>query len=465
MPVRPPQSASECGPLSATKPDGGVGTSRLPDPPHRRLLADAAWSSAFIPVQVGLGVLQLSLLSRLLGPNGVGTIGLCVAACATYAGVFRANSSDTLLTFATRALSVADGCTARRVVRFAYSLDFLSSFVAFALLGATAILLPSALGVSSDALGPFVLYATSIVTSSVENSSLAVLRLGGRFHWVFLQRVCHSVLKTTVVAALYSCDTRLEGTMFALTATIAVDNLSLFLLARFTLRRLDFDGRSQRPPPPLPRRLWHFSALTHGRGMVKSLTRNIDTLLLGHYATPAAVGLFRAAKQLTEVLTIPAQALVSAIYPAYSRLWHTNAIPRLRRVVSSLSLVLFVIGIGAASLVALTADSLIGSVLGDQFLAARDSVMILLICAVVQLVMSAVYPLPSAAGHAGPPFRATVAALALQAVVLVLALPKNGAMAAAWSNVAFVCTWAILVIAFVLRLLRKTPATSNAAVS
>ncbi|HYJ79507.1 MAG TPA: lipopolysaccharide biosynthesis protein [Longimicrobiaceae bacterium] len=421
-----------------------------------RVLRNAGWSSASVLISIGSGIVQMAVLARLLGPPGLGTLGLLVAATAVFGSVLRVNSAEAVITFVSRDLA-RDRGAAGRTAGFFYKVDFASSFVALGGLLAFAALSGERLGISRENAYLFAAYGLTLLPLSTYWVSHALLRVADRFRWTVYQSTLHAVVEAGGCLALFAMQARLEQVVWFLVAVAAFDGALAFGLAGAALRRAGIPLRLAVRGGP-PEGALRFILLGHGRGIVKTLSRSLDVLCVGTWAGPHQVGLYRAAKQVTDQVQVPGQALVSSLYPEYSRLWFGGRRRELRRLVARSCGVLLAVGVVAVGIVWWQGDTVIRLLLGEPFLAARPALLILIGSAVALLVLSPVYALPAAIGRPGISLFAAAVAMAAQLLALWRLVPVYGVLGAAWASVVFVGVWGLVLLVPVLPLLAAPPA-------
>jgi O-antigen/teichoic acid export membrane protein len=408
------------------------------------------------------GVVQMALLARGLGPAGVGMLGLFVAATAVFGGVFRSNSAEAAITFVSRALA-SDPRRVEGTVALCYAADLLTSAGAFCALLAFA---PFAgvVGVSGGSRALLCAYGLTLLALSTYWVSHALLRVTDRFGWTFVQTACSVVLKTVGIAGVLYAGGGLRAVVALLVACAFVDGVSMYLLARAALLRRGVVrgalGPAWRDPPE---GFWRFVFLGQGRGVVKTLSRYLDMLVIGALMPATQVGLYRAARQMTDQLQLPAQALVSSLYPEYSRLWFAGERARLRRLVARSSAGLAALGVCLVAAVWLAGAPVVRLLLGDAFLPAQGALVVLVLATALNIVMTPIYSVPTAAGRGGPPLLASVVAAVAQFTLMFFLIPAWGIVGAAWSNVAFIAVWTLVLLPMVVSLLgRSAPRTPPA---
>lgn len=433
---------------------GRLPISRLKNTLTGRVLVNAGWASAATPITLGLGIIHTGMMARMLGPQGIGIIALLTAICGLFGGLLTTTSAQTAIVYVSKALTVQDKAQAGHIIRYCYRLDFLTAFVTFIFVALSALYLPRILNLPPDREWLLVLFGLTLVFQSTYWVSHALLRVAGIFSWTFFQSIGLSILKTALVTLLFVKGAGLTEVVLLLVGLSLLNGLSMYVMAHIALRRKQIhETKLSLPWWRVPREVWRFEALGFGGTTIKGIYNYLDVLLIGYLSIPASVGLFRAARQLTDLLNLPTQALVSSMVPEYSRLWFGGDIPRLRRLVWRftllLSVIVAVIGLGMA----LLNNQIIHLVFGDAFLAASEPLLILVLAALLGMAMTPLNSLQVATGRAGPSTVAGVATIVVQALVMLVLVPRLGLSGAAWARViGILASLAIMVPTGIMRL-------------
>ena len=61
-----------------------------------------------MPVTVGLGIVQIGMLARMLGPEGIGVLTLFIAASALFGSLLKFTSAEAIMVYVTKALTGQD---------------------------------------------------------------------------------------------------------------------------------------------------------------------------------------------------------------------------------------------------------------------------------------------------------------------------------------------------------------------
>jgi O-antigen/teichoic acid export membrane protein len=395
------------------------------------------------------------MVARILGPDGLGTIALLTAVAAMFGSVMRLNSAEATMVFTAKALADGDRVKAAHLVRYFHLTDLLTSLPAFSICALSAFFLPSLLNLVPGHEWLQVLYGLTLVFHATYWTSQAVLRILGHFSWIFYHSVGHSIVKTVLVALLFVTRTGLDEMVLLLVGLSLLDGITLGFMSWLAMRRYGVERNETRLSWwQVPANVRRFQLLGHGRQIIKSMNRYVDTLIMGYTGNPLQVGYFRSGKQIADQVHVPAQGLLVALFPEYSQLHFSKNVNGLRRLVGRF-LVFFVLVAFLVSVVLwFGAEWIVQVVLGEDFAPAVPTLRVLMISAVILLAMSPLYSLPSAAGRAAPALQSVLAALGVQTVMILWLVPRYGALGAAWANVAYVSTWALVLTPSILAVLK-----------
>lgn len=401
-----------------------------------RVVINAGWASAAVPVTIGLGVVQTAMLARMLGPKGYGMLALFDALAALFGAVLSISSSEAALVYVTRAQTGGDLREAGHMVTYCGTVDFVTACFAAVVLAATTLVAPKVVAVAEGTGHLLAFYALTLVFRSTYWTSYALLRVANRFSWTFYQAVARSVLKTSAVAALFLTHAGLSSVIWMLIGIALVDGLSLQILAILAMRRMDVDFTDMfQGWWRVPREVWRFQALGYSRAITKVLYGRMDVLMIGYLADPFSVGIFRSARQVTDLLSIPKQSLVTSLQPEFSRLWFGGSRHELKRLLVKASLALGLAFGAVVLLLVVGANVIIRLLFGTAFLSARGPLLILMISALLAMVTAPLNSFQIASGRAGPAALAGVATVVVQAALLLLLLPRYHLIGAAWARV------------------------------
>jgi O-antigen/teichoic acid export membrane protein len=413
-----------------------------------RVLMNAGWASASTPISIGLGILQTGMMARMLGPDGLGAVALFGAVCGLFGSFFKLQSAETIMVYVTKMLAEKDYPSVGRFIQYVYCTDLLTALLSFCLVVISSFFWADFLKLTQGSNMLQIFFSLTLIFQAPYWTSHALLRICNHFSWTFYQAISHSVLKTILVALLFFFKAELTHVIYLLIGLSLFDGLSLYLLAAVGLKKAGVPsfGLSIAAIKGIPLDILHFQLLGHGRQIVKSLNRYVDTVVIGHFGNPMEVGLYRSAKQIADQMQLPAQGFLTSLFPEYSRLFFSGENAKLRRLVYRFGVLFLFIGLLGSIGMWFGAEWITLIVLGKSFLPAIPSIRILLISEVLLLAMSPIYSLPAAAGNAGPALGAAIAGVVLQIGMIAWLVPQQGALGAAWANVSYYAAWTLIMI-------------------
>jgi O-antigen/teichoic acid export membrane protein len=388
---------------------------------------------------------QIVLVTHVLGLEQYGVLALAVAFVALVNGFFDVQVGDTAIAFASPELD-RNPKRAAGVIQTAYLAELLTGVVAFAVVAALAPFFGSSLAGSQ---GPLLFFLTglTLLGSTAETTSIAVLRLFGRFGSILRVIIVREVLRVGAVAVALATVGTLASVAVALVALETVAGL-LFLLAagsafsagsgRSLRRRSLAEARDARRP--MIGMMFHTNIVTYA----KLVQGQAPTLLLGAMRTPLDAGVFRLGMAVASAVAKPADPAWAAVMPRLSKLMSEGRSSEIRRMLKQATLIASaVIGLGAVVVFAVR-EPLLTLVGGHEAALASTVLALGLLARATNGILFWNTPVLYSARRAATAAKAYVAATALFAPLLVLFIDRWGANGAAG---------AILVFTIVLNLL------------
>lgn len=421
----------------------------------RRVTRNSGWLWAGNGVSMIAGVGQVALLSRVLGPEGVGTIGIFATVSGLGYALLGFVSAEAMTTFVSRALAKGDSHGAYAVIAGCYVLDVGASLVLVVLVAVFAVPLLGGLGVDSSLRWSLVWYSLTVPLSAVIVLGTALLRIGDRFSASFKVSVAANVGRLCGAVFVFVNGYGVAEAVWLYVGGAIIEALGVNVIGFGRLSDVAPSAGRLRLPDIVPtREFWRFEIQGYLRGSTKSLSRYLDSTILALLASPIAVGYYRVAKQMIGYMQNVADSLTAALYREYAQLWFEGRRDELRALTLRL---LPTVGVAAAVLtgsVYLLRSQIVDALLGEGFGPAAPVLGILVLGVFVSITMSAVYSLPTCTGDARPALQASVIALVAQAVATLVLVPKLGAEGAAWAYVAYMVVWAGVLLPAVSRILR-----------
>ena len=136
-------------------------------------------------------------------------------------------------------------------------------------------------------------------------------------------------------------------------AGVAVSGVGMLVAATVSAPRAGIPGFLRSLSLKVPPDVVRFQAGVFGRSTVSALAYNIDTLLIAQFTGAADVGLYRAARQITDTGHYPFQPLKDGVQLQYSKQWYSRQGGALRRTSLLFSLASFALAVVLFGLLAI----------------------------------------------------------------------------------------------------------------
>ena len=432
----------------------------------QRAARQTLWLGAITAVQVLAGIIHVTFAARILGPEGFGILVIVIAAASLVFGIATIPGEEVITTYATRSIARGRPEEAARVLRLAFGAALGMRLLSYGLIAAGTLIAAGLLGlVNSDYVLPMLLYSVTGVLTSVSGESVAVLRLADRLQFGFAVTVASALSGAAVLLWAWSTGGGLPMVIMSSVTRTAVLGTGMALLVVLSASRAGIPGLLRSLSVKVPRDVRRFQIVSFGRSSVEALHVHADALLLAGLTSAAQVGLYRAARYVIDSTKLPVLSLSQALQVEYSRQWfgaNGAGVRNMSRRFTAMVVAVAALGYG---LLAIFHQPLIRILLGQEFAEASSPLLFMLPGAFVFTSIAALYVMPTATGRATPHLIAMSAAVAAQAVVIVLLAPSHGADGAAWAATIHSLVFAMTIIPFVIHILRQTyklpPATET----
>ncbi len=294
--------------------------------------AGALAASQYVGASVNL--LTSIAAARLLGPSSYGVAALIMA----YPNLVWSLTSVKSASVTTRYL--AGFVSTRKVSEFesmcklGYVVDLLASFVAFAVIGLSAIWLTPHVVDRPGATTVIVAYSSSFVFSSLRGTGTAVLTSLQEFRSLAGLQLCERVIQFVLVVGLLLGGLDVAGMVLGTAVAQATGGLLLMAFATWTSKNAGIGAWWSAPLGQLRhswRELgsffgWNYLIVSFGGLMAQG-----PLILLGWLRGPETAGYYRLASSLVLAASQIGQALGRVAYPIFSGRWAKGEIESLKK--------------------------------------------------------------------------------------------------------------------------------------
>lgn len=286
-------------------------------------------------------LVQLSLITHALGLAEYGRLALAIGFVILVGQFFDVRVGAAATTFGAERLQRST-TAAVGVFQLSYLIDLTTGVLGFLVVAGLAPFVgPALIGDGGTTL--IVLYALTLLASTVDESSITVLRLLDRFGLIARYTVALEVGRVGLVAGALALSGNLTAVVLALLVYECAAGAANLLAARAAFRRASGGGRLFRPAPAavrverraMLRMVLHTNVVSYAR----LAQTQLPTILVGVIAGAAQVGLYKVGMAGGAIVGRLADPPYAALLPRISKLWAANRRVEVRRVVVRASLI------------------------------------------------------------------------------------------------------------------------------
>jgi O-antigen/teichoic acid export membrane protein len=428
-----------------------------------RLFRNSAWGMLGLAIRVGLGVVQVGLMTRALTVEQYGILTVIMVFPTLVQNLAGFRTSEFVARYCTEALERGDSERAGRLAVIGWALDGAVGLASFCIiLLAAGTYLTATLG---DAGYRYLLelYALIVISNAAFATARALLQVFGRFDLLFFIQIGNAVLRLALVALVYWRGWGLVGIVAASTVASVIEPVSALLVSLHQSRhrvRFVLGSSVWAYARAHLREFASFLGAGYVEGTAQALSRNADVVLLSAIRGPAEVGLYQVAAQIVGYSANVLTPMGQAILPDLQR---STGLPRpqLMRRLRHVTLLVGGLALAGALAVYVLAPWMVRLVVGDKFLPAVGAVRIMIWSMVFSGALFWLFPLMLALKYQWLRVAAVILSGASQVAFLALLVPRFGYQGAAWAYLAVSVIWPMPMLIFLLRWKRaEVPASA-----
>ena len=366
----------------------------------RRVFANfrLLFSGRVVAVLLNLGA--MATLARALELAEFGTVVLVHAYALTVRGLVNVKPSLTIVRWGVPLLESGKTEAMRRLLELTRRIDHCIALGATALAAALAPLAGRLLDWDAATVGYCALYSAALLFSGI-GSALGYLQAINRFDVLAQQMAVGPGIRFAGALGASILAPRVETFLAVWGCSLAAEYLFLVWqgnrwVRRSGLRISRFGGGSVATFPGLP----HFLSVTYLQALLELVPNRLATLMVGASLGAESAGLFRAARDVSTVLTRPAVLLRQAVFPDLTRLWQEDY-AKFRRLTARVCLIAGSSGLILTAVSLLIGGWLLGTLFGPEFPAAEGLLAWLIFGAAFDLGGAALTPAGYAMDRAG----------------------------------------------------------------
>jgi O-antigen/teichoic acid export membrane protein len=409
-----------------------------------------------------IGLASFALIARALGPADYGILALCFSFARAVERLVSFQSWQPLIKYGADALQNKKQEDLRSLLKFGLLLDIGAALLGFVLAAALLIFASPLIGISSDVRTFALLYCT-VLPFQISGMPTAVLRLYGKFAALAYGQVISSTIRLVlcVLGLLFSwglLQFTLMWMIIQIFSSLTMNFLAFRELHRQGVKNVlssSIQGMSERFPG-----LWRFALSANLSLTIRSSAFELDTLLVGFLADPAAAGFYHIAKRVGRIGTQAGSQVQAVVFPELARLWSGKRFDAFKRVVRHTELMLASAGVGLVLVIFLTIEPVLRFVAGPSFSAAAPLVTVQAIAVMMTLIGTVMRSALLSMGLQSLVLYSVLASTAVFHVTAISLIPMIGPMGANIAHIALAIIWTTLMFSGYRRHIRVASITT-----
>ncbi|MDF1833360.1 MAG: lipopolysaccharide biosynthesis protein [Alteraurantiacibacter sp. bin_em_oilr2.035] len=295
-----------------------------------------------------LMLLATIIAARALAPENYGVMVLVLAIGRVCERLVRFESWQPLVRFvAEEEERGADPDRIASLYRFGLLLDISSALAAALLAIGSAYLLSGLFGIAESQRWLILIYACAVAVN-IRGMPSAVLRLAGRFKSLAYIQLFANTSRLALAVACYFADAGLMAFIIVWTVAQMFDSILFTCYGLWVLHKAGTPSPLLASSRGLTARFpgfLKFAFSTNLSSMLRTMTHEADTLLVGTFAGPAMAGLYHLAKRIAKLALQISDLVQTVAYPDLSRMWSNDNVSEFKKMVLALQILLLGVGV------------------------------------------------------------------------------------------------------------------------
>lgn len=335
-----------------------------------------------------LGLAAVAFTARALGPFEYGILALALTFVKAVEQLVTFQSWQPVIRYGAALQAPEDHEDLKQLLKFGLSLD-LGGALAAAAISALIIIGGAPLLGWSEQAEVVTLICCTALPFNLSGTPTAVLRLFGRFRLAAFSPALGSFTRMLLCGIGLASGFDLVGFAIIWAVTQAAGSMTLMVLAVRVLRANGITGVLSAPLEGVSKRfagLWNFAWSTNLSLAVRSSANQLDVLIVGALAGPAAAGLYHIAKRTGKVAEQATTQIQTVLYPDVARLWAAGETAAMRRAVWQVEGVVLAFGTAGVLFLIVAAEPILHWTAGPKFNDAAPLLIVQMIAVTLMMI-------------------------------------------------------------------------------
>lgn len=362
----------------------------------KRFVKNVSWLFIAHSVPSAVNFLEVMVLARVLGLETFGLLTIVIA----YVGIVNLFLDFWVWEFAVK--YVGEFLQRKQMghvlstIKLSYIVDILTGLVAFFVSIALASLANDIFIKSPDGLDLVLIFSFSLMFSTANTTSEALFRVFDRFRTITFVKSFESTLKLVFVLTALYLGYGIKGVLFAYVVVSFLGFVLRQILVNRMLREsgLDcwFSSKLSLLSNKLKEMSWFLLNTSFNSTLRIASEGRMAVLVLGYFFSGDQAGLYRVARSVIKITNRIADPINETIFPRLISMSTASLYSRFVEIVKYATNNLLKLVIPVSIVILLFAEYFIGLVFGDQYIAASNTMRILMVAALLTASTFWIYP-------------------------------------------------------------------------
>ncbi|PKO00270.1 MAG: hypothetical protein CVU42_03635 [Chloroflexi bacterium HGW-Chloroflexi-4] len=314
------------------------------NPIFSRFLKNSGYMFSSSTISVGLVAVQSILAASLLGKSQLGLITLAISSVTTVNQIFSFRMGELVIRFFTKAKEEHGLEHAKAVIKSSILIESITSILAFVFL---VLIAPVAAPLFTNKFDPELLvpliqlFGISILANLFSETANGVLRVTNHFKTQAAIGLIQSVLTFSIITLAFIFKWGFLVVLLAYLVGKIFIGVSPMLMA-LRVMPLEFGSdwwKTRISILTSVKEMSRFAVSTNLSGTIKQLSNESEGLWIGAFIDESAVGLYKVAMSVANLLTIPITPIIQTAFPEITRSAVTKKWAQLRKLLRQFTLV------------------------------------------------------------------------------------------------------------------------------
>jgi O-antigen/teichoic acid export membrane protein len=404
-----------------------------------------------------LGLCSLALTARALAPAEFGVLVIITTYVLIVDRIVNFQSWQALIKYGAEVLEKNNADDFQSILKFGFMLDGGTAIGGAILATLLAFFAGPWANLDSEAVLMAAFYSITIAFN-ISGPPIAILRLFEQFKLFSVISVIGATLKFLGVFCAFLLDAKLWVFVIVWAISDVFGKVLLLIVSLMQLKKRKHERLEKAKVSNIGARfpgIWGFVLSTNFNASIRMASREVDVLVIGALLSPASVGLYKIAKQISSILSVFTDPLYQSIYPELVKLRATGEIRALIRLAFQSSLVTGVFAIIFWLLIATLGNSLLFLVFGADFVGARGVMLWYLVAVVISVIGFPLTPMMLTFGKPHIALWIYLISTIIYFMVLYSLVNLHGLVGAGMAYVAFYIVWTVITFLFIALTIKK----------